>query len=50
VAVGAGTFGGIANINVSSGFYNATLGGVSVAAHSGVSIGTGAPTNGGGTQ
>ena len=40
VNVGAGTFGGIANINVSSGFYNATLGGVSVAAHSGVNIGT----------
>ena len=42
VAVGAGTFGGIANINVSSGLYNSTLGGVSIAAHSGVSIGSGA--------
>jgi hypothetical protein len=39
VAVGGGTFGGIANINVSSGFFNAALGGVSVAAHSGVNIG-----------
>ncbi|MFZ5620651.1 MAG: hypothetical protein ACOY5W_06480, partial [Pseudomonadota bacterium] len=39
VSVGAGTFGGINNLNISSGLYNSTLGGVSIAAHSGVSIG-----------
>jgi len=31
VAAGAGTFGGIANINVASGYFNSALGGVSAA-------------------
>lgn len=39
VASGAGTFGGINVQNVSSGLYNASVGGVSVAAHSNVNIG-----------
>jgi len=39
VNVGGGSFGGINSMNLSSGLYNASVGGVSVAAHSNVSIG-----------
>ncbi|MCK2185023.1 hypothetical protein MYL53_13540 [Halomonas sp. YJPS3-2] len=38
VAAG-GVYGGVSNMNNSSGFYNSQLSGTSIAAHSGVSIG-----------
>ncbi|MGB8712080.1 MAG: hypothetical protein WCD50_03020 [Onishia taeanensis] len=37
--VAAGNFGGIANMNVSTGIYNSQLAGTNVAAHSNVNIG-----------
>ena len=39
VNVGSGVFGGISNMNVSTGLYNAQVAGTNVAAHSNVSIG-----------
>jgi len=39
VSVGAGVFGGINNMNVSTGLYNSQVAGTNVAAHSNVSIG-----------
>ncbi len=39
MAAGAGTFGGIANMNLSTGIYNSQLAATNVAAHSNVNIG-----------
>ncbi len=46
--VGSGVFGGIANMNLSTGIYNSQLSATNVAAHSNVNIGSG--LGGGGSQ